>query len=369
METNDAKNMNNVCQNRSKKGISLIVLVITIIVSLILLSVIVLSIKYSNPTNKADEAIFRNDFVVLQNELTSSKLNEKINDFAAKEDINISMNDDKIYDWLPSLKDSPLKGYVEICNGEVVFIIPDADTDEHKWAEKIAGAEKVCDTSCAEAPKVFSPEIAANVKSGEMSTQAVNLTISGGVSDDTIEHYYEYSLDKGETFEKVTDLGGTSLSFDGAFLRSQKIRFRPGCFLQPPQSLCANFPLEPLLAGGRGFFLLVLQLGIIVSGMLVLLQLAFQLQRTFVGKRFFQRLVLRCAVRSVCPIGKAVRIHFKTGFLYLLLGIFFLLGKIIIQQQFILPWFHDSFTSPKKYFSFFKNSSDLHPVFLLLVRK
>lgn len=219
METNDAKNMNNVCQNRSKKGISLIVLVITIIVSLILLSVIVLSIKYSNPTNKADEAIFRNDFVVLQNELTSSKLNEKINDFAAKEDINISMNDDKIYDWLPSLKDSPLKGYVEICNGEVVFIIPDADTDEHKWAEKIAGAEKVCDTSCAEAPKVFSPEIAANVKSGEMSTQAVNLTISGGVSDDTIEHYYEYSLDKGETFEKVTDLGGTSLSFDGAFLR------------------------------------------------------------------------------------------------------------------------------------------------------
>ncbi len=219
METNDAKNMNNVCQNRSKKGISLIVLVITIIVSLILLSVIVLSIKYSNPTNKADEAIFRNDFVVLQNELTSSKLNEKINDFAAKEDINISMNDDKIYDWLPSLKDSPLKGYVEICNGEVVFIIPDADTDEHKWAEKIAGAEKVCDTSCAEAPKVFSPEIAANVKSGEMSTQAVNLTISGGVSDDTIEHYYEYSLDKGETFENVTDLGGTSLSFDGAFLR------------------------------------------------------------------------------------------------------------------------------------------------------
>jgi len=62
---------------------------------------------------------------------------------------------------------------------------------------------------------------------------------------------------------------------------SQKIGFCPGCFLQPPQSLCANFPFEPLLAVGRGFFLLVLQLGVVVSGVLVLLQLAFQLQRAF----------------------------------------------------------------------------------------
>jgi len=71
--------------------------------------------------------------------------------------------------------------------------------------------------------------------------------------------------------------------------------------------------------------------------MLVLLQLAFQLQSAFLCKRFLQRLIHRCSVRRILPIGKAVRIHFKTGFLYLLLDIFFLLGKIIIQQQFILP--------------------------------
>ena len=71
--------------------------------------------------------------------------------------------------------------------------------------------------------------------------------------------------------------------------------------------------------------------------MLVLLQLAFQLQRAFLCKRFLQCLVLRRTVRGILPIGKAVRIHFKAGFLYLLLGIFFLIGKIIIQQQFILP--------------------------------
>ena len=142
---------------------------------------------------------------------------------------------------------------------------------------------------------------------------------------------------------------------------SQKIRFRPGCFLQPPQSLGANFPLEPLLAGGRGFLFLVLQLGVVVSGVLVLLQLAFQLKSTFLGKRFLQRLVLRRTVRRILPIGKAVRIHFKTGFLYLLLSIFFLIGKIIIQQQFILPKFHDSFTSPKKYFSFFQKQFRFTP--------
>ena len=38
---------------------------------------------------------------------------------------------------------------------------------------------------------------------------------------------------------------------------------------------------------------------------------------------------------------QAILIHFKVGFLYLLLGIFFLIGKIIIPQQFILPWFQD----------------------------
>ena len=117
---------------------------------------------------------------------------------------------------------------------------------------------------------------------------------------------------------------------------SQKIRFRPGCFLQPPKSLCANFPLEPLLTGGRGFFRLVLQLGGIVSGMLVLLQLALQLQRAFFCKRFLQCLIHRRSVRCILPIGKAVRSRFKAGFLYLLLGTFFLVGKIIAQQL-ILP--------------------------------
>ena len=141
---------------------------------------------------------------------------------------------------------------------------------------------------------------------------------------------------------------------------SQKIGFRPGCFLQPPQSLCPNFPLEPLLAGGCGFLFLVLQLGIIVSGMLVLLQLAFQLKSTFLGKRFLQRLVLRRTVRRILPIGKAVRIHFKAGFLYLLLGIFFLIGKIIIPAAVHPPMIPRQLHLPEKIFFFFSKAVPIY---------
>ena len=95
----------------------------------------------------------------------------------------------------------------------------------------------------------------------------------------------------------------------------------------------------------------------------VLLQLAFQLQRAFLCKRFFQRLVHRRSVRRILPIGKAARIHFKVGFLYLFFGIFFLIGKIIIPQQFILPWFHDSFTSSKKNFSFSQKTVPIYTTF------
>ena len=96
--------------------------------------------------------------------------------------------------------------------------------------------------------------------------------------------------------------------------------------------------------------------------MLVLLQLAFQLQRAFLRQRFFQALIFRRTVRGILPIGKAILIHFNVGF-YLLLGIFFLIGKIIIPQQFILPWFHDSFTSSKNIFSFSQKTVPIYTPF------
>ena len=96
--------------------------------------------------------------------------------------------------------------------------------------------------------------------------------------------------------------------------------------------------------------------------MLVLLQLALQLQRAFFCKRFLQRFVLRRSVRCILPIGKAARSRFKAGFLYLLLGTFVLVGKIIAQQL-ILPSIHDSFTSRKNIFLFLKKQFRFTPRF------
>ena len=207
-------------KNKENKGISLIVLVITIIVTLLLIAAVMLAINSNNPSDSASEAVFRNDFVVLQNELTSSKLNAKINNFEASEDITISMYDPEINNWLPSLKGSPLEGNVEICNGEVVFIIQDETSEEYEWAKKMAGSEKVYINTCADIPKVFSPEIEANVKSGETATTSVVLKISGGVSDKSLSYYYEYSLDKGKTFNAVNDgMLNNTLTFDGLTVR------------------------------------------------------------------------------------------------------------------------------------------------------
>ena len=47
--------------------------------------------------------------------------------------------------------------------------------------------------------------------------------------------------------------------------------------------------------------------------MLVLLQLAFQLQRAFLCQRLLQALILRRTVRSVRPIGKAILGQFQSG--------------------------------------------------------
>ena len=69
----------------------------------------------------------------------------------------------------------------------------------------------------------------------------------------------------------------------------RQILFGAGSFLQPPYGLGSHLPFQPLFADRGGFFFLVFQLRFIVDGMLVLLQLIFQLSQTFFRKRLFQR--------------------------------------------------------------------------------
>ena len=84
-----------------------------------------------------------------------------------------------------------------------------------------------------------------------------------------------------------------------------EILLRAGCFLQPPYGLGPYLPFEPLITDWGGFFFLVLQLCFIVDGMLVLLQLIFQLGQTFFRKRLFQRFLLRPSACPVVPSGEA----------------------------------------------------------------
>ena len=130
---------------------------------------------------------------------------------------------------------------------------------------------------------------------------------------------------------------------------NEEIRLRPGGVLQPPQCLGPHFPLQAFFVCGGGFFFLRLQLGVVIYGLLCLLQLVFQLCKAFLRKLLFQPLVRRQAVRSVLPIGEAVLRS--------------------TQQAVIVPFCRHDFTSRKSFFLFFKNSSDLPLKFLLLVKE
>ena len=122
-----------------------------------------------------------------------------------------------------------------------------------------------------------------------------------------------------------------------------EILLRAGGFLQPAYGLSPHLPFEPFITDRGGFFFLVLQLRFIVDGMLVLLQLIFQLGQTFFRKRLFQRFFCPSV-----PSGEAT------------LGI----QKLVIRQI-----RHDPTSFQKNILRFFKNGSVLHPGFLLLVKE
>ena len=87
------------------------------------------------------------------------------------------------------------------------------------------------------------------------------------------------------------------------FHHNGEVLRRPGGILQPAQRLGPKLPFQPFPAGGRCFFLRILQLGVIVNGPLVLLQFAFQLCGAFLLQLLRQRIVYQ----GVVPTGEAIR--------------------------------------------------------------
>ena len=139
-----------------KKGISLIVLVITIIIMGILLSAVILNIKDDNISVKATETKIKNDVASIKEELqnyishmeheytikgdvySKSKLNA--NSSSAQYNGNSIYGVNNIYDILPSMNRGDYIGAFEIKNGILKFVNEGEYnfTDEEKtWIAEI----------------------------------------------------------------------------------------------------------------------------------------------------------------------------------------------------------------------------------------
>ncbi|MEG2348732.1 MAG: hypothetical protein RSB67_03700, partial [Clostridia bacterium] len=125
----------------------LIVLVITIIVIIILATSVIVTIVQNNPIGKADEAVFKSDFKVLQEELNMYitnkvlEVNGDINKFNVK---NFNVNEKSINptlnEVLINLEKSRIKDKVEIKEGKLVFI--GTDKKEKEWFDEVSNENK-----------------------------------------------------------------------------------------------------------------------------------------------------------------------------------------------------------------------------------
>ena len=108
----------------NKKGISLIVLIITIVVIIILATAIIVTLARTNVIDNANEATVKQDFRTLQDELDmyiSDQFLDNLGDYEP-EDLNAdSTTNPTVYDILPSLSKTKYKDDVVIVNGKLAF--------------------------------------------------------------------------------------------------------------------------------------------------------------------------------------------------------------------------------------------------------
>ena len=108
-----------------KKGISLIVLIITIVVIIVLATAIIVTLAKTNVIQNANEATVKQDFKTLQDELNmymADRYADTIGDFEPEDLAYIDENSTpSINDVLPSLKNTKYKDDVVIVEGKIAF--------------------------------------------------------------------------------------------------------------------------------------------------------------------------------------------------------------------------------------------------------
>ena len=120
----------------TKSGISLIVLIITIVVMLILVSIIVMSFSKSNPISKASEVKFKSDVKGFREELLATHASKAYDNLSyKKENVNISLdNYSEMKEYIEDISEKWCKK-LYISKGELVY--GGTDETEKKWFEDV----------------------------------------------------------------------------------------------------------------------------------------------------------------------------------------------------------------------------------------
>lgn len=186
-----------------ERGISLIVLVVTVIAAIILISAVLLSLDKNDPRKGATENVFKSDFRTLQEELVIKKTEMKQENSKADINVNVSYDDEEeLKKWISSIDTSILNGIVEICNGDLVFVDKGMSEEEKLWAKEMAAVIDSCEDYSQKRGGFYFKGYASGeeVASYTWTNQDVSIEVDESQAQDIRTKYdsYIYSIDSSE---------------------------------------------------------------------------------------------------------------------------------------------------------------------------
>ena len=179
------------------KGISLIVLIITIVVIIILATAIIVNLAQTNMIENAKEATVKQDFKTLQDELNlyiADKYADTLGKFKA-EDLDVT-DKAEIAEIIPSIKGTKYEDYVVIEDGKIA-VSEEIPEKERTWALEVLGEIKVTTNRPVEPDEVLdatAPSVPVTLEFVITDT-TITAVASGSIDETDAEVEYEYSID------------------------------------------------------------------------------------------------------------------------------------------------------------------------------
>jgi len=117
-----------------KKGISLIVLVVTIIVIIILAGTVILSLSRNNPINQSKEAAFKNNIATYKSDLELTILSQFAFMLGNNGNEFIAVDNAKVKEAINSITDNDVNN-IRILNSRLIYI--GDNVQEQTWAKEL----------------------------------------------------------------------------------------------------------------------------------------------------------------------------------------------------------------------------------------